>query len=170
MAPRRLRRGDGAALRPRCNDCATPHDAGGAPHVAIDAIILRRDARASDSCAALRRNPPPVAPFPDGWGTSNEANDDDAPPPLIRERRSVELSLVAIILGTAASFLLGICAAALTSRVTRRPSETILTPHKGYGLVEEKRSPEPPATGEKLSPGDPRPAGPRGTLGRPFTK
>ena len=55
---------------------------------------------------------------------------------------SVELSLVAIILGTAASFTLGICAAALTSRVTRRPSETILTPHKGYGLVEEKRSPD----------------------------
>jgi hypothetical protein len=26
--------------------------------------------------------------------------------------------------------------------VTRRPSETILTPHKGYGLVEEKRSPD----------------------------
>ena len=91
----------GAATAPHydlaANDCATPHDAGGAPHVAIDAIILRRDVRASDSCAALRRNPPPVEPFPDGWGTSNEANDDDAPPPLIRERRSVELSLVAII-------------------------------------------------------------------------
>ena len=35
-----------------------------------------------------------------------------------------------------------VCAAALTSRVTRRPSETILTPHKGYGLVDEKRSPD----------------------------
>ena len=136
----------GAATAPHydlaANDCATPHDAGGAPHVAIDAIVLPRDVRGSDSCAALRADPPPVAPFPDGWGTSNAANDDDAPPPIVRERRSVELSLVAIILGTAASFTLGICAAALTSRVTRRPSETILTPHKGYGLVEEKRSPD----------------------------
>ena len=99
-------------------------------------------ALASTACDAIRADPPSVAPFPDGWGTSNAANDDDAPPPLIRERRSVELSLVAIILGTAASFILGICAAALTSRVTRRPSETILTPHKGYGLVDEKRSPD----------------------------
>ena len=136
----------GAATAPHydlaANDCATPPDAGGAPHVAIDAIVLRRDVRGSDSCAALRADPPPVAPFPDGWGTSNAANDDDAPPPIVRERRSVELSLVAIILGTAASFILGICAAALTSRVTRRPSETILTPHKGYGLVDEKRSPD----------------------------
>ena len=54
---------------------------------------------------------------------------------------SVELSLVAIILGTAASFILGICAAALTSRVTRRPAP-LATPHKGYGLVDEKRSPD----------------------------
>ena len=49
----------GAATAPHydlaANDCATPHDAGGAPHVAIDAIVLRRDLRASPSCAALRR-------------------------------------------------------------------------------------------------------------------
>ena len=117
----------GAATAPHydlaANDCATPHDAGGAPHVAIDAIVLRRDLR-----ARLRRAPPSERtrrrsrPSPTA-GARPTRRTTTTRRPIVRERRSVELSLVAIILGTAASFILGICAAA-TSRVTRRPSET----------------------------------------------
>lgn len=130
--------------------CETPRDAGGAPHVAIDPIVLRRDTRASTACAALKAHPPPVAPFPAGWGTSWADNDDDAPPAYgRRERRSVEMSLVAVLVGTAASFLLGIAAAALTSRLARRPGPPLLTPLKGYGLVGAV-SPSPDSVVEML--------------------
>lgn len=141
----------GAASSPHYDldsaSCETPHDAGGAPHVAVDPIVLRRDTRASTACAALKAHPPPVAPFPAGWGTSWADNDDDAPPAYGRhERRSVEMSLVAVLVGTACSFLLGIGAAALTSRLARRPAaSSLLMPKKGYGLVETaslKRSPD----------------------------
>ena len=81
VAPRRVRRGDGAALRPRCKRLRhTPRRRRrAARRYRRDRIAPRR------ACVGfLRRpqtDPPPVAPFPDDWGTSDAANDDDAPPP-----------------------------------------------------------------------------------------
>ena len=140
VAPRRVRRIDGAALRPRCE---RPRRRRTTP--AARTSLLTRSYCAA-ICPRIRRAPPsertrrqsrrsPTA----GGKLPNEANDDDAPPPIARERRSVELSLVAIILGTAASFILGPSAAgAGRAACRRRPSETMATPHKGYGLVDEK--------------------------------
>ena len=136
----------GAATAPHydlaANDCATPHDARRRA-----ARRYRRDRIAPRSArvSVVRRpqsGPAAGRALPRRLGHVRRGERRRRAAPIVRERRSVELSLVAIILGTAASFILGICAAALTTRVTRRPSETILTPHKGYGLVEEKRSPD----------------------------
>ena len=119
--------------------CATPKDDGGAPHVAIDAVVLSRAHRASAACAAARRAPPPVTPFPRRAQTpkprypvpASERERDAA------ARRTVELSIVAALVGTAASFLLGVAAAVFGQG--RRPSKCRRASVETVTLVDKKR-------------------------------
>ena len=105
------------------SSCATPGDEGGAAHETADELVLDRSARAGDACArrratgAARLRPAPEATFgPDAAEPAEPAepaerrDDHEKGEDEAREAFTVEVSLLAACLGTAASFLLGLLA------------------------------------------------------------
>ena len=151
--------GDGDGLNLNASSCATPGDAGGSAHEVADEFALVRDRAAA---CAKRRSPPAIRPppavvFPPDAGGAAAPSPRRASRHAAREEAdsalTVELSLLAVVLGTIASFALGLLAGYCRKDVLRDGAKrgavecaALITPPSALYQKPSLRPPSPEAS------------------------